>query len=98
MITKRRSPVDPDSAAEAGKFVRDMPAKAIDGRLVVAGRFDFDESADGIDQKVAFLFEAPQARGSGGWDGCLSAGFRKGHDSPGSGVSALQYNLRPEEN
>ena len=44
-------------AAELGKFMRDDFRNAIHGGFVVAGRFDFDQFADGRDNLVAALVE-----------------------------------------
>jgi len=46
-----------DLAAELRKFLRDGLGEAVGGGFVVAGRFDFDQLADGRDDRVAALFE-----------------------------------------
>jgi hypothetical protein len=45
------------SAAELGKLLRDGLRHAIYGGFVVAGRFDFDQFADGRDDRIAPLIE-----------------------------------------
>jgi hypothetical protein len=46
-----------DLAAELGKFLRDGLREAVRGGFVVAGRFDFDQLADGRDDRIAAVAE-----------------------------------------
>jgi hypothetical protein len=49
--------LDRDVAAKLGKFLRDGLGDAIYGAFVVAGRFDFDQFADGRDDRITPLVE-----------------------------------------
>jgi len=49
--------VKPDFAAKLGELLGDDLGEAVGGRLVVAGRFDFDQFADGGDYGVTPLVE-----------------------------------------
>ena len=53
--------VNPDLAAELGKFLGNRLGDAVDSGLVVAGRFDFDQLADGRYDFVAALVEIGKA-------------------------------------
>ena len=57
VIAKFLRRVKPRFASEQGKFPGDGLGDPIDGRFVVAGRFHFDQLADGCDDPIAAVVE-----------------------------------------
>ena len=61
MTTEAFRAVETNLAAEAREFLRDGLGDAVDRGFAVAGRFNFDEVADGRDDGIASLCEIREA-------------------------------------
>src|SRR5271166_288336 len=75
--------MEASSSAEGFELLRQNGGNSVDRWLVVAGRFDFYQRPDGLDNLVLTLFEVAQpVRPYAGRDNGRSCSFLTRHDSP----------------